>query len=1092
MSEVHLYPLQTSGDWLAAGAAFAFEDSYGQMDGRVLLWKRNASGVWVPKQVLQTQGAAPANNSFGYRLAMDGKRLLVGTYESSPYLDAYVLTNGQWLPDGRLTLQGKDYSGGSFGQGYGAAIAISGDTAVVGVHGGTVAGQPTAGWVDVYQRVASGWAHKARLSEPEAGTYYFGYHVAIKDGKIFVGSYQQNLPEDNGETVGSLISIYEKSGAHWVKTQSLPVPGNPRWGIISWPIVAGNRLIARSFESHYEYSLRSPYQFLGQLGTDVPNPSYGWDVLGDVMAERSRSSMEVALHRRQADQTWSVDQTFDNSVHGMDMIYVLKLTSRELMVLGDPQDGDKNTISIISTSVPPQMDHSGTVSAVTQDGDVTRLDAGEHLASATVPSLVTLSAYQPDAGSGVLEVAATGDTADFSLSATSLNLQPDKSAHLQVGLNSGTAGEKSITLTFTVQGQATPIRTYEITASRVAAATPLQFVQEPKPALCQPREVVAMSVEVEGTRPYTYRWLKDGQIIPGATSSTLWSKAGGSYQVEVTNPSGTILSTPVSQVIYNWEKPNLVTVPGGSGELSLSISGPGAEIQWEHDGLPLSDGSDYSGVNGPVLTVNNVQEYLELHAHITLESGGTTLEASPRFQVSPSVLNEGEIPWSEMDSPDAPFLKVGTRTEFTYILSVPATYTFANLPPGLQGSASGVVTGVPKKAGAFNTLVTASFGGVTVERISRLTVQGVGPAAGIYFGWLDAREELPHGGSVTLDVQASGAFTGIVQVGPSRTPITGVLPGEGAGASAPTPISGTPYVGWLQANGSPKWFSVKFREASLPASASFEVGAVMLIRAHGPQITAPEAGKYTVGLLNEGSEEVLGSGYATMNISKKGAASYVGKLADGSAIIGSSWMSDTYVEQDFIPRMYVYQWTQGSEGFLRGYAGVNRDYYEANGFLEWIRLPAPGRVYPDGFSTAVGFAASRYAKPAPAPVIPGDAHQISFQSLEATLDPTAFELTNQNKANFGAGPANPLKTKLNINANTGLFTGEFTLKDPDPAGGPGQITRKVTYSGVVLPGYANGVGHYLLPTLPDPNAEPPTTLSTSLIISGSVLIEAAP
>lgn len=58
------------------------------------------------------------------------------------------------------------------------------------------------------------------------------------------------------------------------------------------------------------------------------------------------------------------------------------------------------------------------------------------------------------------------------------------------------------------------------------------------------------SVSVSGTGPFSYQWLVDGVVIPGATSSSYpktnaqLSDSGGQYTVQVTNATGMTTSNP--------------------------------------------------------------------------------------------------------------------------------------------------------------------------------------------------------------------------------------------------------------------------------------------------------------------------------------------------------------------------------------------------------------------------------------------------------------------------------------------------------------------------------------------------------------------
>jgi hypothetical protein len=87
------------------------------------------------------------------------------------------------------------------------------------------------------------------------------------------------------------------------------------------------------------------------------------------------------------------------------------------------------------------------------------------------------------------------------------------------------------------------------------------------------------------------------------------------------------------------------------------------------------------------------------------------------------------------------------------------------------------------------------------------------------------------------------------------------------------------------------------------------------------------------------------------------------------------------------------------------------------------------------------------------------------------------------------GPANQARATFAPVPATGSFSGKFTLIDPDPLNAAKTVSRVVTYQGLVLrhaTGERTGYGYFLLPQLAQPTASPPTTATTSPILSGDV------
>ena len=55
---------------------------------------------------------------------------------------------------------------------------------------------------------------------------------------------------------------------------------------------------------------------------------------------------------------------------------------------------------------------------------------------------------------------------------------------------------------------------------------------------------------------------------------------------------------------------------------------------------------------------------------------------------------------------------------------------------------------------------------------------------------------------------------------------------------------------------------------------------------------------------------------------------------------------------------------------------------------------------------------------------------------------------------------------------------------------PPALPRTVAFQGWLVPTLGKGYGYFLLPQLANPLASPPTTATTSPILSGKVLLEA--
>jgi hypothetical protein len=107
-------------------------------------------------------------------------------------------------------------------------------------------------------------------------------------------------------------------------------------------------------------------------------------------------------------------------------------------------------------------------------------------------------------------------------------------------------------------------------------------------------QTVEITVTASGTTPFTFAWMKNGVIIPGATSQTLTlaavkSSDAGDYSAAVYNSAGSTVSDNASITVT----PMLATLTANI--TSVNYPGP-AILQWRKDGqsIPGANQPTYS------------------------------------------------------------------------------------------------------------------------------------------------------------------------------------------------------------------------------------------------------------------------------------------------------------------------------------------------------------------------------------------------------------------------------------------------------------------------------------------------------------------
>ena len=194
------------GDTLFAGAPL--DDTAGADAGAVLVFEHDG-GSWVQVAELHATVAA-AEDWFGSSVAASSGRALIGAPTRFGRGAAYVFerVEGSWTQVARLVAP-DGFDGHAFGQ----AVALDGDTALVGAPGYNVhLGQPGA---YVFDRVGEFWFPTAKLAG--GGTsQQFGASVALANERAVVGS-----PHEFHGGVSGAAYVFERLGFDWPQVARL-------------------------------------------------------------------------------------------------------------------------------------------------------------------------------------------------------------------------------------------------------------------------------------------------------------------------------------------------------------------------------------------------------------------------------------------------------------------------------------------------------------------------------------------------------------------------------------------------------------------------------------------------------------------------------------------------------------------------------------------------------------------------------------------------------------------------------------------------------------------------------------------------------
>lgn len=157
--------------------------------------------------------APDAGTSFSVGLAVSGSTIVVsapmtGGPPPTGAVYVFVKSGSAWTQQAKL-MSSDATTGGNFG----GRLAMNGDTVVVGASSATVAGKNAAGAAYVYTRSGTTWTEQTKLIAPDgAALDYFGTAVAISGDTALIGASYAAV---TGATSAGAVYVFTRSGTTW-------------------------------------------------------------------------------------------------------------------------------------------------------------------------------------------------------------------------------------------------------------------------------------------------------------------------------------------------------------------------------------------------------------------------------------------------------------------------------------------------------------------------------------------------------------------------------------------------------------------------------------------------------------------------------------------------------------------------------------------------------------------------------------------------------------------------------------------------------------------------------------------------------------
>jgi hypothetical protein len=336
--------------------------------------------------------------------------------------------------------------------------------------------------------------------------------------------------------------------------------------------------------------------------------------------------------------------------------------------------------------------------------------------------------------------------------------------------------------------------------------------------------------------------------------------------------------------------------------------------------------------------------------------------------------------------------------------------------------------------------ITPAPQNVTILPDEKLTATGTYTKAPPFVGAAESFVGISPSGfaGLTLSLQANGRFTGKLMAYPGSYSISGSLNSAGyfAGTYGKPPVAYS-----ITVTGStPGTYLLT------GSSNGSELSAYPDAYAKGQ--TVAELGKYTALFTGTDTSPAIpqGTGYATVTVSKTGAGSVTGKLADGTSFSSSSVLvagsngNELFI---FDPNIY------SKKGLLSGILQFGNPPDGAfTGTLLWQKAPHKGTYYAAGFQSVLSATGALYTydKTNPVPFTTGTV-TFSGGGLEG---PVMQPFTVSDKGIVTTGTT---AVKLTIKGSTGAVSGSFK---------PDGSTKAISFSGLLIQQPAPIAGGYFL------------------------------
>jgi MYXO-CTERM domain-containing protein len=248
------HSVSISGDTALIGA---IGDDNGGVTGSAYVFVRNGA-TWSLQQKL-TASDGEANEGFALSVSISGDTALIGAYLDDVYDNgaAYVFVRSGTSWSLRQKLLASDTE---WGDTFGHAVSVSGDTALIGSPGSDGQRFLGVGAAYVFVRTGTSWSEQQKIIGPDTfEAFRFGSSVSVSGDTALIGHPYE---DDRGSNSGA-AHVFVRTGSTWAPQQKLTAPDGDEYDYFGGGVsLAGNvALVAASRDEAPAADSGSAYLF---------------------------------------------------------------------------------------------------------------------------------------------------------------------------------------------------------------------------------------------------------------------------------------------------------------------------------------------------------------------------------------------------------------------------------------------------------------------------------------------------------------------------------------------------------------------------------------------------------------------------------------------------------------------------------------------------------------------------------------------------------------------------------------------------------------------------------------------------------------